>query len=168
MVSTLDVSSLVREHAAYVMRTLRHLGVRSEDLDDVAQETFLVVHRRRNDWDPARGPVRHWIYGICVQHVRHYRRALARRREVVGEHAPPAENASVEAAWDARRLAEWVLGHLDEEKRAVFVLFEIEELPMNEVVDIVGCPLKTGYSRLHAAREIVARAHRTARERGWT
>jgi RNA polymerase sigma-70 factor (ECF subfamily) len=46
-----------------------------------------------------------------------------------------------------------LLGRLDDEKRTVFVLYELEELPMIEVAQAVGCPLQTAYSRLHAARK---------------
>jgi RNA polymerase sigma-70 factor (ECF subfamily) len=48
-----------------------------------------------------------------------------------------------------------LLEQLDEDKRAVFVLYEIEELTMKEIADIVGCPLQTAYSRLHAARKLM-------------
>lgn len=165
----LDVADVVRAHAPYVVRTLRHLGVNARDLDDAAQEVFLVVHRKRERWDAAQGSLRNWIYGICVHHVMHYRRAHARRPEVPTMNVAENEMAegSVEVNRDARWLALWVLQQLDDEKRAVFVLFEIEGLSMNEVVTIVQCPLKTGYSRLHAARAIVQTAHATAKERGW-
>jgi RNA polymerase sigma-70 factor (ECF subfamily) len=51
-----------------------------------------------------------------------------------------------------------VLDGLDSAKREVFVLYELEELAMPEVAGLVGCPLQTAYSRLHAARRIVFEA----------
>jgi RNA polymerase sigma-70 factor (ECF subfamily) len=45
-----------------------------------------------------------------------------------------------------------LLDALTEDQRAVFVLYEIEQLTMNEIASAVGCPLQTAYSRLHAAR----------------
>ena len=165
----LDVAEIVRAHAPYVVRTLRHMGVNARDLDDVTQEVFLVVHRKRDRWDAAQGSLRNWIYGICLHHVMHYRRSHARHPEVPTPDVAVNQEAggSLEANRDARWLALWVLQQLDDEKRAVFVLFEIEGLSMLEVVSIVQCPLKTGYSRLHAARTIVQSAHTTAKERGW-
>ncbi|MEC7523456.1 MAG: RNA polymerase sigma factor [Myxococcota bacterium] len=162
----LDVAAAVREHAPYVLRSLRHLGVRTADLEDVAQEVFVVLHRRRADWAEARGSVRAWLYGICVRKAQHHRRTLARRPELAVEVERGASDAT-EARLDARLLAGWVLDQLDDDKRAVFVLFEIEGLRMKEVAEILGCPLKTGYSRLEAARRTVAAAHATARARGW-
>ena len=50
------------------------------------------------------------------------------------------------------------LDRLDEDKRAVFVLFEIEQLSMREVADAVGCPVQTAYARLYAARALVTQA----------
>jgi RNA polymerase sigma-70 factor (ECF subfamily) len=58
----------------------------------------------------------------------------------------------------ARAFLDAVLDTLDEDKRTVFVLYELEELQMMEVAAIVGCPLQTAYSRLHAARRQVEQA----------
>ena len=66
--------------------------------------------------------------------------------------------------WSAREALvrlDGILTGLDEDKRAVFVLYEIEQLAMAEVAEAVGCPLQTAYSRLHAARaEVTAAAAR--------
>ncbi len=163
---TVDVGEAVRTHGAYVMRVLRHLGVGAADVEDVAQEVFLVLHRRAADWSPDRGSLRSWLYGICLRRAMHYRRTMARRSEV-GEPEERAAPPTLDERQDARWLAGWILDHLDDDKRAVFVLFEVEGLRMKEVVSIVGCPLKTGYSRLEAARTIVQQARQQAEERGW-
>lgn len=162
----IDVGDAVRAHGAYVMRVLRHLGVATADVEDVAQEVFLVLHRRAGDWSPARGSLRSWLYGICLRRAMHYRRTQARRSEV-GEPAEGVAPPALDERRDARWLASWVLDHLDDDKRAVFVLFEVEGLRMKEVVAIVGCPLKTGYSRLEAARSTVRQARQEAQARGW-
>jgi RNA polymerase sigma-70 factor (ECF subfamily) len=59
------------------------------------------------------------------------------------------------ALHQARAELDRILDTLSDDKRAVFVLYEIEELPMAEVAAAVGCPLQTAYSRLHAARQEV-------------
>jgi RNA polymerase sigma-70 factor, ECF subfamily len=53
-----------------------------------------------------------------------------------------------------------VLDTLDDDKRATFVLFEIEQVPMKEIAAAMGCPLQTAYARLHAARQHVDAAAR--------
>jgi RNA polymerase sigma-70 factor (ECF subfamily) len=47
------------------------------------------------------------------------------------------------------------LAALDDDKRAVFVLFELEQAPMQAVADAVGVPLQTAYARLYAARRLI-------------
>jgi RNA polymerase sigma-70 factor (ECF subfamily) len=59
-----------------------------------------------------------------------------------------------------------VLDGLDEDKRAVFTLYEIEELPMKEVAEALGCPLQTAYARLYAARRQFEASLRRAELRG--
>jgi RNA polymerase sigma-70 factor (ECF subfamily) len=57
---------------------------------------------------------------------------------------------------EALRRLRQALDQIEPVQRDVFVLYEIEELPMAEVAQAVGCPLQTAYSRLHAARRAVA------------
>jgi len=58
---------------------------------------------------------------------------------------------------EARRRLLAALDQLDGDKREVFVLYEIEQRPMKEVAEALGCPVQTAYYRLHAARERVVR-----------
>jgi RNA polymerase sigma-70 factor (ECF subfamily) len=148
----------VREHTAYVWRVLRSLGVREVDLEDVCQEAFMVVHRRAQTYE-ARGSLRSWIYGIALRVASDYRGKAHRRREVLTAEPPHVSTEPAqELAADTRRAFEMVdklLAGLSEEQRQVFVLYELEELGMREISDIVGCPLQTAYSRLNSARRVV-------------
>ena len=163
----LDTASVFREHAAYVWRVLRRLGVHESDVEDVCQEVFVVIHRRLPDFE-GRSAIRTWVYGICVRTVSDYRKRAHRKRELVTD-APPEQTSNEDphadlAAREARRMLDDILSELDEDKRAVFVLYEIESLTMNDVAEAVGCPLQTAYSRLHAARALVTAAARRGRE----
>ncbi len=142
------------EEAAYVGRTLRYLGVHDAHVEDLAQEVFLVVHRRLAEFDG--GSMRAWVRQICVHTANNYRRSVRRRPEdaaadpdsvVAAAQHEDAENAQVRA----RLLA--ALEELPDDQRAVFVLFEIEGLTMNETAQAAGCPLQTAYSRLYSARD---------------
>ena len=156
-----DTARVFREHAAYVWRVLRRLGVHESDVEDVCQEVFLVVHKKLGTFE-GRSTLRTWVYGICVRAASDYRKRSFRRKETVTEAPPEVVSASdphgEAAGRQARLLLDRIVGELDDDKRAVFVLYEIEELSMNEVAAAVGCPLQTAYSRLHAARAIVEKA----------
>ncbi|MEZ4297900.1 MAG: sigma-70 family RNA polymerase sigma factor [Polyangiaceae bacterium] len=138
-----------------VWRTLRRLGVRESDVEDVCQEVFLIVSRKLGTFrgDAA---LTTWIYGICVRAAAdHRRRAHVRREEPHAEppeQSAPGEQEEIVARREALRELDRLLGELDENRRTVFVLFELEGLPMNEVARVMGCPAQTCYYRLYSAR----------------
>ena len=78
--------------------------------------------------------------------------------EPPAEAIGPAQLRAVEHR-QTRDLLARLLDELDDDKRAVFVLYEVEGLLMKQVAEVVGCPLQTAYSRLHAARELLAAAY---------
>jgi RNA polymerase sigma-70 factor (ECF subfamily) len=146
------------ENAPYVWRALRRLGVREADVEDVCQEVFLVVHRRLDDFE-GRASIRTWLYGICLRAAASYRRRPHRLREEIAS-TPPEESIPAPQDDDLERkraLArlDVALDELDDDKRAVFVLYELEQLSMAEIAEATGCPVQTAYSRLHAARRLV-------------
>jgi RNA polymerase sigma-70 factor (ECF subfamily) len=156
------------EDGPFVWRALRRLGVAEADVDDVFQEVFLVVHRKLATYD-GRCARRTWVYGICLRVASDYRRRPHRAREQPLDEAPErAVPAEQDAALDRRRALAWldrVLDALDDDKRAVFVLFEIEQVPMTEVAAAAGCALPTAYARLYAARKHVEAAARREQAR---
>jgi RNA polymerase sigma-70 factor (ECF subfamily) len=153
------------EHAPFAWRALRRLGVPEPDVDDVCQEVFVIVHRRLGDFE-GRSALRTWIYGICVRCAAGFRRSARRRREDVVDALPEGTMPPPQLEEIGRRralaLLDAALDKLDDDKRAVFVLFEIEEVPMTEVAQAVGCPLQTAYARLYAARKQIEASLRRA------
>lgn len=142
-------------HADYVWRSLLHLGVREADIQDQMHEVFLVAYRRYATWDGEHP--RGWLFAIARRCAAKYRRRDPRRREFTVEPLPET-GIEVDPAVriDAERL-DRALTTLDEDKRTVFVLFEIEEMSMREVAEAVGCQVATAYARLYAARRELAR-----------
>lgn len=156
MTSTPTIQALFSAHVAFVWRTLRHFGVAETDLEDQTQEVFLVAHRRLADWDGDRP--RAWLYGIVRRCAAGYRRRSHRRHERPVEAVPETtdrRDPSARAEFDLVRRA---IDALEEDKRAVFILHELEEMSMREVAEAVQCPLQTAYTRLYAARRELARA----------
>ena len=165
-----DMQVVVEQHAAFLLRTVRRLGVAETDVEDIAQEVFLLMHRKLDQYDPSCS-LRGWMFGIASRLASDYRKSARVRRERV-TYPPPETSVAAAQEHDldrarARELLDLALDDLDDDKRAVFVLYELEGLEMHEVVALLGCPLQTGYSRLHAARAVVrARLERALAPKG--
>ena len=160
---SLDAATVFREHGPYVHRILRRLGVHPSDVDDAFQEVFVIVHRKLGGLEKP-SSMRAWVYGICIRVSAKYRRLRSCAREFAENAAnEPIEPTTPVEHLDAKRAREVlvaILDQLDDDKRSVFVLYELEERPMAEVAQIVGCPVQTAYTRLRTAREEVAEAVR--------
>ena len=155
-VEAMTPRTLFDRYASFVWRTLKYQSVADRDLDDVSQEVFLVVFRKLPEFE-AHGSVRAWIYGVCIRVAADYRKRARHRHEILVSETPdgaiePVASLEMERS-AARQALTAMIQRLDEDKRAVLVLHEIENLPMTEVALIVDCPLKTAYSRLAAARK---------------
>jgi RNA polymerase sigma-70 factor (ECF subfamily) len=147
--------ALYGEHFEFVWRTLRRLGVRPEDLDDAAQDVFIVFLRRRAEFRRD-SSYRTWLFGIGSNVAHQYRRKAQRQAQTApvsdSQHAPhpsPLEQAS---SSEALRVIDGFLASLDESKRDVFILAELEQMSAPEIAEALGVKLNTVYSRLRAAR----------------
>jgi RNA polymerase sigma-70 factor (ECF subfamily) len=157
-----EFTALFHEYAPFVLRVLRHLGVSPADLNDQSQEVFVAVFRGLSGFD-RRSALRTWLYGIC-RHVasNHRRRAYLRREQAVAVVPERAGSALEQERMEERARCtdmERLLARLDDDKREVFVLYELEELTMKEVAEVCACPLQTAYSRLRAARRLLLEAY---------
>ncbi len=151
-----DFDALFREHARYVWRCVKQLGVADADAEDVCQEVFLTAQRKLESFE-GRSSLRSWLYGIALRLASDYRRsAYVRRERATAEPLEPASSAPGTSDLEppeARQTLQALLSTLDEDRRAVLVLYEIEGFSMREVAEIVGCPMQTAYSRLYSARD---------------
>jgi RNA polymerase sigma-70 factor, ECF subfamily len=148
-------AELFERHVTFVWRVVAAHGVREADVPDVTQDVFIAAFRRLDDWEPERASATSWLYAIAVRVAANHRRKAHVRREAPGEGPVTPLEVDPGAAIDRQRLLaelDGALSAMDATKRDVFVLFEIAELTMHEVAVTVGCPLKTAYKRLYAAR----------------
>jgi RNA polymerase sigma-70 factor (ECF subfamily) len=134
----------------YVCRTLLRLGVRSGDVDDVAQELFLTVHRALPSFDASR-PVRPWLCGFSVRFAANYRR-LGRLSDATLDDVE-RKPAPVGSDLEARDLVLKILERLDFDRRTVVVMHDLEGFDAPEIARQLEVPLNTIYSRLRLARE---------------
>jgi RNA polymerase sigma-70 factor (ECF subfamily) len=138
---------------------LARLGGRAH-ADELAAEVFLVAFRKRATFDPARGDVRGWLYGIASNISRTRLRSEARRRRAFAKAAGERVDSvsPVEATTDALaqrtrlRLVLEALGRLSSRDREVIVLFAWEELSYEQIADALGIEVGTVRSRLSRAR----------------
>jgi RNA polymerase sigma-70 factor (ECF subfamily) len=158
-------SAVYGEHFGFVWRSLRALGVPAAATDDAAQDVFIVVHRRLDDYD-ARAPMRAWLFGIARNVARRHRERAQRDPglHLVGEGRALDDTMQLR---EAATLVERFLDSLDDDQRAVFVLAQLEGLTAPEIAEALGVNPNTVYSRLRAARVKFERvvARRAAQER---
>ena len=152
------VRKLVLDHNAFVWRSVVRLGVPRADAEDALQQVFMVAARRINDIQ--HGAERSFLYGVCLRVASRSRRTHARRREIVGDDAAPERIDTSDRPDDlldrarARALLEDILGTMPIELRSVFTLFELEQMTMSEIAELMGIPAGTVASRLRRAREL--------------
>jgi|SRR5882724_6246589 len=149
----------------FVWGVLRRLGVRERDAQDVTQKVFLIVYRTLPKLENPRS-MRVWLYSICVNAARDYRRSAPIRLEVPTE---PGALDSLVGSWDAHTqsefrldatIAETVLAKLPEAQRLVFLLSELQDMSGGEIATLLGLSLGTVRSRLRLARRLLRRETR--------
>jgi RNA polymerase sigma-70 factor, ECF subfamily len=151
------LEAIVRQNHAFLWRSLRRLGVAERDTDDGVQRVLGVLARRADEVAP--GKERSFLFQTALRVAAELRRANARGRLAFDE-------ATVDAAHDtrplpdealqqqqARALLDQVLDELPLDVRAVFVLFELEQMTTAEIATFLGLPAGTVSSRLRRGRE---------------
>src|SRR5690606_6592634 len=158
-----------------VWRTLVHFGLRGDEVHDAVQDVFLVVHRRLTEFD-GRTAIGNWLYGIARRVAsdrrKRHERKVAHLRLVPDLEQRAHERQPHEQA-TAAQLVTRFLELLDEDKRQVFVLAEIEGMTAPEIASTLGLNVNTVYARLRSARlrfqREVDRQHSIERrERTWS
>jgi RNA polymerase sigma-70 factor (ECF subfamily) len=155
------LSEIYAQHVHFVWRNLRRLGVQESSVEDAVQDVFLVVHRRLPEFQ-ARSQLRTWLFGIVLRVAQSHRRSL-RRRQAHVVHAEPLEIDAVSpvdqdgpieliARRQAGALLHRLLDAMDDAKRAIFVLVELEQMTVREAAEALGINFNTAYSRLRVAR----------------
>lgn len=164
-----EFHALYERELPYVHRSLRRLGVSRADTNDLTHEVFLVAWRRFDTYERSR-PARPWLFGISYRVASDWR-ARAHHREQPDEPALAA--ATVEATAEgnmvereAREAVMRALASLPDERRAVFILHELDGCAAPEIAQTLGIPLNTVYSRLRVARREFTDAARSQLPKG--
>lgn len=141
-----------------VLRWLRALGAPPADQDDLAQEVFVVVHRRLADFDGRN--MGGWLYRITANQVRDHRRlrwirTVFKRAVPVSEQleAPGPTPLMALETREKRQLLDDLLSALSEPLRVTFVLFEVDGYTAEEIAHFQRTPVNTVRARIHRARK---------------
>jgi RNA polymerase sigma-70 factor, ECF subfamily len=167
-------TALYRRRQGGVYRFALQMSGSEALAEDVVQETFMVLIREGRNFDPTRGSVAAYLYGIARNHVLRAfdrERALVRfEEETEGEDAPhenlvarpdPLGDLTRGEMFERLRLA--VLA-LPPHYREALVLCELEEMSYAEAAAALNCAVGTVRSRLHRARAMLAEKMRGRRE----
>jgi RNA polymerase sigma-70 factor (ECF subfamily) len=145
-------------HARFVWRVLRGMGIREAGIDDAVQDVFIVVHRRLPEFD-GKHALSTWLFAIayrvaCDHRRKHRRVSSLDPLDDSAEQAPADSPSPAEHAEHAQRLRSLyaALDTLDDEKRALIVLAELEEQTVPQIAAITGSSVNTIYTRLRRAR----------------
>ncbi len=149
------LEELYRAHAKAVRLLLVRLGGPAMDAEDLAHEVFLIAWRKLGQL--AELPGRSWLLATAVKVAAAARRRARLRRFIGLEGAGPLRAAGTPATEfekaESSRTVYAALEELSEKKRTVFILFELHGFSGEEIAGLLGCPLKTVWSRLASARE---------------
>lgn len=147
---------LYRRYADFVWRSLSRLGVHESQIDDAVQDVFIVMHRRLGDLRSDTSP-KAFCFAVAMRVAQAYRRSARRKGATPLDTSGLADLRSSPFDETARAQAERVLqgflGALDSERRAVFLMAELEEMTAPEISQELRVNLSTVYTRLRAARQ---------------
>ena len=153
----LRVARLVQNQFNFIWRSLRRLGLPPAAVDDASQKVFFIASQKMQTMHLERE--RPFLFAIALRVAADERRAIRRRPEVAdgdrcddAEDHAPGQDELVERR-EARALLDRILEVMPLDLRAVFVLFEIEEMSTSEIAALLEIPSGTVASRLRRARE---------------
>ncbi len=149
----------------YLFATLRRLGARGAEAEDLAQEVFIVLHKNWSTIDTTR-PLRPYLFGVAFRIFCAHRR---RRREVLSDAVELRdESPGPEATMQRREAAALLNAALDRlplSRRAVVVMHDLEELPVLEIAERLSMSRFGVYARLRKGRqELRAAVQRLSRQ----
>lgn len=167
------LAELYKRRQAGVYRFALQMSGSPEIAEDVTQEVFMVLMRTADRFDPERGSLPAYLYGIARNYVLRrleQDRAFIPIMDSIEEGTAPGMIAEGDPLDDLTRgetiqsLRDSILA-LPPHYREVIVLCELHEMSYLEAASVVGCAVGTVRSRLHRARGLLLERLRAARER---
>lgn len=151
----------------YVFAALRRLGAPPSDVEDLAQDVFVVLLRNWTKLDAGR-PLRPYLFGVAFRIVCAHRRR--RLREVPhasfeSEDAGPGPEKALQSH-QAAALLQAALERVPLPRRAVIILHELDGVPLSEVAKVLSITRFGAYARLRKGLRELATAVRRLQRQG--
>lgn len=164
-------AELYRQHKGPVYRFALHMSGSADVADEVTQEVFMALIHDSKRYDPDRGSVAAYLFGIARNHVR--RHLETKSASTIGdtdsgpvEVIPDRQDIAGELVQNQRieNLRKAVLA-LPPNYREVIVLCDLDEMDYEEAAGVLGCAVGTVRSRLHRARALLTEKMRAGDRR---
>jgi RNA polymerase sigma-70 factor (ECF subfamily) len=155
----MDLECIYRQHSDFVWRNARRFGCDEDLADDVVHEVFLVVARRLHEFRHE-SSLRTWLFAIAYRAAQRLKRDRARHGARLQQYSLERGNRGgieVYSRLEAAEYLHYLLAQLDESKRVVFILVELEGMTSLEIAGVLGVKSATVDSRLRAARAAIER-----------
>lgn len=148
---------LYRRHQAIIYRFASAMTGSAAVAEDVVQDVFLALMRDLDRYDPARAPLRTYLFGVARNVARYRLRSVWRLMSLdhAGETAGPDDPAAALSASEDTRHLRRCLGALPGRYREVIVLCDLQELDYAEAATVLGVPVGTIRSRLSRGRQML-------------
>lgn len=148
--------AMMSDHFDFIWRLLKRLGVQPADVDDCAQHVFVIAAGKMPVI--ARGSEQAFLFGIALNIAAEARRVHLRRRDTAAGLYPSAGDPGLQPdelteRSRARLLLDRVLLDMPLELRAIFILHELDELPLHRIAVLLKIPAGTAASRLQRSRK---------------
>ncbi|MCR6486217.1 sigma-70 family RNA polymerase sigma factor [Amycolatopsis sp. OK19-0408] len=152
------VEQFTEVHDRHFAEVYRYVAGRlgAQAAEDVAAETFLVAFDRRKTFDPARGELRAWLFGIATNLVSRHRRKEARHYRALSRIEVPRPLEGHENRVVMNGQLGKALSRLTSGERDVLLLVALADLGYAEVAEALGISPGTVGSRLTRARKKLA------------
>ncbi len=158
-------TQLYRRNQAQIYRFALRMTGQAWAAEEIVQDVFMTLVREPKKYDPERGPLGAFLYGVARNRVmkhleRRPREFSLEQKNGDGEvHVIEAADERTPAHWAElrerrERVHEAVLG-LPPEFRETVVLCELEELSYEQAARVLECPVGTVRSRLHRGRALL-------------
>jgi RNA polymerase sigma-70 factor (ECF subfamily) len=157
---------IYRRHHLSIYRFARLMSDSKTIAEDVTQEVFMTLIREVSRFDPERGSLQAFLYGIARNHVKRFQKRERFHVALVDESENHEDTAVIQliapdnpmgelARNETIKLVRRAVLNLPSRYREVVVLCDFQEMSYAEAADVLGCPIGTINSRLHRAHSLL-------------